>query len=122
MGVDELQKPPSVWCPHCAIGRGCKIYDDRPDSCRKFRCLWLNDTRLPDAMRPDKTKVVFHVESDKGRVKANIDPDRPDAWKRGLVWDLICTLRHNGITVLLVCGLKKNLRRAYERETLEDRA
>ena len=118
MGIDELKKPPSVWCPHCEIAKGCKIYDDRPQSCQSFRCLWLNDTRLPDEMRPDKTKVVFHVEKEKERLKVNVDPDRPDAWKKGLVWQYISVARRCGVDVLIVVGLKKYLRTAYEREQI----
>ena len=120
MGIDELRKPPSVWCQHAEIGKGCKIYEDRPESCRVFRCLWLNDPRLPDEMRPDKSKVVFHVEKDKGRLKVNVDPDRPDAWKKGLVGQYIGLVRSLGVDVLIVCGLKKYLRTAYERELDEN--
>lgn len=115
MAIDELKKPASIWCPHCAIGKGCKIYEDRPDSCRKFRCLWLDDERLPEAMRPDKTKVVFHVQKQEGRLKINVDPDRPDAWKVGLVGHYIQLVLKTGVDVLIVCGKKKYLRREYER-------
>ena len=41
--IDELDKPPDTWCPHCKPGRGgCSIYADRPPSCRLFRCGWLD--------------------------------------------------------------------------------
>lgn len=117
MAIDELEKPASVWCHHCEIAKGCKIYESRPDSCRKFKCLWLTDPRLPDSMRPDKTKAVFHVEKDKGRLKVNVDPDRPDAWKVGLTKQYIDLVRTAGVDVLIVCGLKKNLRTEYARTT-----
>lgn len=119
MSIDELKKPPSVWCPHCEIAKGCKIYDDRPHSCRIFQCLWLKDSRLPDAMRPDKTKVVLHVEKDKGRLKVNVDPDRSDAWQVGLVGAYLRMVKSLGVDILVVVGKKKYLRTAYERENVE---
>src|SRR5882724_2041221 len=39
--VNELKKPKNTWCEHCAIGTGCKVYQDRPASCAGFKCLWL---------------------------------------------------------------------------------
>jgi hypothetical protein len=116
LGIDELKKPPSVWCPHAEIKKGCKIYDDRPHSCRIFNCLWLKDERLPDAMRPDKTKVVLHFQPEEKRLKANVDPDRSDAWQEGLTGAYLRMVQRAGVDVLIVCGTKKNLRTAYERE------
>lgn len=31
------------WCQHCDIGKGCKIYEQRPVECRDFTCGWLNN-------------------------------------------------------------------------------
>ena len=111
MSIEELKKPPSIWCPHCEIAKGCMIYEERPQSCRDFQCLWLKDERLPESMRPDKTKVVFHVQKEERRLKVNVDPDRPDAWEKGLVAQYIAMVRRLGVDVLIVCGTKKNLRR-----------
>jgi hypothetical protein len=116
LGIDELKKPPSIWCQHAEIGKGCRIYEDRPHSCRVFQCLWLKDERLPDAMRPDKTKVVLHVQKEEGRLKVNVDPDRPDAWQVGLVGAYLRMVKKLGVDILIVVGKKKYLRTAYERE------
>src|SRR5436305_14221849 len=32
LSITELEKPIGKWCPHCEIGKGCKIYDCRPQS------------------------------------------------------------------------------------------
>ena len=56
--VVELIKPPGKWCPHCSIGKGCKIYADRPSSCREFRCEWLKGLG-EEQDRPDRTKVIL---------------------------------------------------------------
>jgi hypothetical protein len=36
-----LAKPVNVWCPHCNIGQGCKIYGAHPQGCQDFSCQWL---------------------------------------------------------------------------------
>lgn len=48
-------------CPH-STGHGCAIYVSRPvDPCVKFRCGWLLDNSpLPEWMRPDKAKVLVY--------------------------------------------------------------
>jgi hypothetical protein len=98
------------------IGKGCGIYDERPESCQKFNCLWLIDPRLPDEMRPDKSHVVLHVQKEMARLKVNVDPDTPDAWKRGLIRKYIEMVRKTGVDVLIVVGEKKNLRKMYTAE------
>jgi len=45
MEIRSLDKPAGKWCDHCAIGSGCKIYEERPQDCRDFHCGYL---RLPD--------------------------------------------------------------------------
>ena len=56
--IRALAKPPDQWCPHCLPGRGCAIYDDRPEECRTFGCLWLAGYG-PDRIRPDRSRVVL---------------------------------------------------------------
>jgi len=53
-----------VTCKHC-LGRKCSIYDERPEPCRQFECLWLADTFIPKKFRPDKVNA-FIVESKEG--------------------------------------------------------
>lgn len=59
MAVTELKKPRGQACPHiCAAG--CAIYSERPDSCRRFDCLWrLGFARDDD--RPDRLGVIFDI-------------------------------------------------------------
>ena len=40
---------------------GCAIYDTRPEKpCRTFSCAWLlDDVSYPEAMRPDRSKVIL---------------------------------------------------------------
>lgn len=60
LGVPVLNKPAGKWCPHCPT-RGCKIYDDRPQECREYGCLWLCGS-IPEDCRPDKIHVTFDLK------------------------------------------------------------
>lgn len=58
-GVHELHKSPGEPCQFlCA--KGCANYEKRPNSCRQFRCLWLDGAFESDA-RPDTLDVVFSM-------------------------------------------------------------
>ena len=61
LGISELEKPAHRWCPHCDKGKGCKVYDTRPQACQQFQCLWLavSSDVLPDDIRPDRSHVVI---------------------------------------------------------------
>jgi hypothetical protein len=65
VGVAEIDKPEGKWCPHCALGKGCKIYDTRPPTCEGWDCMWLLGVfgARPD-LRPDKCKVVVGYDRD----------------------------------------------------------
>lgn len=88
LGVVELEKPVQTWCQHCAKGKGCKIYADRPTSCRGFECIWLQSQKQPewdgvvlaDNLRPDRCKVVLHTSDDGKSLVATCDSGYPGAW------------------------------------------
>ncbi len=80
--IDDLQKPAGKWCRHCAIGQGCKIYDERPQQCRAFECIWLQDEGIPPAWKPETSKVVFSLHPDTGFIYGQVDPGAPFAWRK----------------------------------------
>lgn len=59
LGVQGL-KEPRTECPHQEVGSGCRIYQNRPQDCRNFRCAWRIEM-LPVHLRPDH--VGFVVEA-----------------------------------------------------------
>jgi hypothetical protein len=59
MAVGELNKPEHVACNQLGACGGCAVYDTRPDSCRAFRCMWLDGNITDESMRPDLSKVVW---------------------------------------------------------------
>jgi len=82
LAIEALAKPMNVWCPHCAPGRGCKIYESRPAECRTFSCGWLLDTTIPEDWKPDRSKLVIFPEPETRNTLVHVDPGTPDAWRR----------------------------------------
>jgi hypothetical protein len=114
--IPELQKPAGPWCQHCAIGKGCKIYEDRPKLCVEFACLWLlsqsrEDVRehLPDELRPDRCKVVFSPTTNDNIMAAITMPGAPLAWRREPVRELIDAMIASDMHVVI--GLPASTRK-----------
>jgi len=82
MAISALGKPAGTWCPHCAVGHGCRIYPDRPPECRTFACGWLVDPKLGEEWRPSRSHIVLVASQGQNRLAAHVDPARADAWRR----------------------------------------
>jgi len=58
-----FQKASHSWCNNCAVGFGCKVYQQRPQVCRAFKCEWLKSQTKNDRMapwlRPDRCGAIF---------------------------------------------------------------
>jgi len=81
MGITALDKPRGVWCRHCTPGKGCGIYDARPDECRDFMCQWLLDSRLGPEWKPERSKLVICTAPDGKGIVVFCDPGFPAAWR-----------------------------------------
>ena len=81
LGIIELGSPQGQWCRHCDIGRGCRIYDERPSECRSFHCGYLIWPMTDEHWFPARSKMVIVSELDGKRVAIYVDPARPDAWR-----------------------------------------
>jgi len=117
MGVAELKKRPGVWCTECNIGKSCKIYDTRPISCMDFECLWLTtqrtDVPLPDALRPDRCKVVIAPTTDPSVISVHVDAGYRDAWKRPDVYRLLGLMADTGVKVVIGWGADRLKKMMY---------
>lgn len=79
-------KPAGEKCRYLC-GRGCKIYERRPDPCRWWSCKWLFDPMTAELKRPDLSGYIVDPTLDtvlaEGEpinvVQVWIDPKRPDA-------------------------------------------
>ena len=60
--IGALDKPAGILCRH-NTGTACGIYSERPEACARWYCLWRKIGALPDALRPDRSGVVFSLES-----------------------------------------------------------
>ncbi len=81
MEIEELKKPPFLWCDHCKIGQGCKIYPTKPPSCTSFLCQWLADESFGPEWRPDVSKIVMFGDEGGRRLIFDCDPTAPTAWQ-----------------------------------------
>jgi hypothetical protein len=106
------------WCKHCDIGKGCRIYEERPPTCVLFECLWLQSQKREDerermspAMRPDKSKVVFAPSTNERIMTATTLPGSPFAWARPDVLGLIERMIKGGLAVVI--GAPASTRRKF---------
>lgn len=58
----DIQKMPGAVCENCT-GRGCRIYETRPEPCRKFFCGWWLLPQLDDEWRPDRSGILITPET-----------------------------------------------------------
>jgi len=88
MGIEELSKPPGVWCPHCVRGVGCGIYETRPAECRVFFCHWMLEKNLPAEWKPERAKFAL-VTSLGGHITAFVDQGFPSAWRNAPYYEVL---------------------------------
>lgn len=108
--VPELQKPVGVWCQHCIVGSGCKIYNMKPPSCSNFECFWYTN-RLSIDLRPDKCKVVIEKLIDHSIFLILVDFNRHDAWRKPVIQSVIKSLlkSDNVVIISVAAGKEKHL-------------
>ena len=106
LDIPVLQKPAYQWCPHCQVGKGCGIYEARPQPCREFVCVWLgSQTRakpLPAELRPDRSGMLLYYSNSFREM--NGVSDRPGAWKSPKVRALIRAIAATGRTIIFRDG------------------
>jgi hypothetical protein len=88
LGIPELKKKAWDRCPHVALGTGCTIYAERPNSCRKFTCGWLLDPDMGPDLKPEICHVVF-FQINEQHILGCCDADYPDAWRKPNVIEFV---------------------------------
>ena len=106
MGVKDVT-PAGEWCQHAKKSRGCAIYDDRPQPCRDFQCLWVMGQFGEGAveLRPDRLHAVVTRTKD----GTNIVVYEDAGWRghaRAFLHDTIRTYTRGDVKnyVIVVCG------------------
>ena len=82
--VPEVPATAGKWCRHCDPGKGCRIYDTRPQACRKFFCGWMVSPGLGAEWKPERSKmiVLLHVAGETFWLNVHVDESYPSAWRR----------------------------------------
>lgn len=76
IAVHEIEKPMWQHCKHeCEIG--CGIYNERPQSCRDYWCMWQGGMLKGEENRPDRLGLIFDF-------RAEGDADAISVWE---VWE-----------------------------------
>ena len=92
--VTDVGKTANEWCKHCDPGKGCMIYDQRPQMCRSFSCAWLQG-HFDDQWFPETSGLVVHFSQD--AVNVQVDPTFPDRWRQEPYFSKLRELSLNGI-------------------------
>ena len=80
--IDVLDKPANQWCKHCIPMAGCSIYKDRPQTCVKFRCMWLAfPEEIPEEMFPWQVRFLMAYNSKDKILNVVTVAERPHAWR-----------------------------------------
>jgi len=82
--VPEVPTTAGKWCRHCDPGKGCRIHDTRPETCRKFFCGWMVSPGLGPEWKPERSKLIvqLHALNETFWFNAYVDESYPSAWKR----------------------------------------
>lgn len=104
MGVKELGKDRNVKCSHVSVTGACRIYAGRPDSCRAFRCLWLQGS-LPFNLQPSRIGAVATANVEGTALVWHVAPRDRGMWrKRGPFREYLLLLLRRGVRSVIVCG------------------
>ena len=108
LGIEEIEKPPGVWCQHCTPGTGCMIHEQAsfPMDCHSYACLWRQakdeGNPLPDELRPDRSKVIIDAAKTQHAHHVRCDPASPTAWRNPKIVSILDQLARRGSAIYLV--------------------
>lgn len=107
LGIKELEKPPNEYCQHAIKGKGCGVYETRPESCQDFRCLWL-EGGWPEWAKPSKIHGVLGATDNGENLILWEDPGYPGV-ASGHLKDIFKNLVASGQIIIVACGDKRTL-------------
>ena len=114
--VDWLEKPKPAgqWCHHCRPGHGCAIWQQLPEKCASYYCIWRIDAALGPEWKPDRARFILTHAHHDAPLAVILDPASPDAHRREPYWSaLLKTARQHlegrGSTIVVYRGLRRSL-------------
>ena len=89
LGIVELKKPVFTICKNCIIGKGCKIYEVRPQTCAGFFCSYRLSADLPEYWNPKICGMVLHRDANSGTDIISIicSNSAKHRWKQEPYWN-----------------------------------
>jgi hypothetical protein len=63
IAVHEIDKPVWTRCQH-QCESGCGVYEDRPEPCRVYQCLWRGGVLKGEENRPDKLGLILDLHAE----------------------------------------------------------
>ncbi len=116
--VEAVGKAFGEPCKHLGptlFGKGCQIYNDRPDACKRYVCLWLDSQRraevesMSEAMRPDVCKVVLGWPwgTDRETLFVYPYPGHETAWQKPPISLYLRDVLARGAKIVVVAGDKR---------------
>jgi Fe-S-cluster containining protein len=103
--IDEFKKPAGRLCVHCELGKGCGIYEKRPDVCREYECLWLTERDLSVSLKPERIGALLMEDPDSDEYQAVCDPAKPMSWRHPLMFKHLVAKAKEGRVVVAKAGL-----------------
>lgn len=102
----DVPSPIGEYCKLCT-DQGCSIYEERPNECREYQCMW---TQMPKQyarieMRPDQCGIIFDKQSD-NVITARLEEDRKISQ---LVMGQIQSFMREGYSILVFRGKENKL-------------
>lgn len=101
-----------LWCPHAEPGRkggACTIYEDRPQACVDFACLWKQSVVLKEDIAPHRCGIVFEHIPEENIVLVMVDKHKSANWRKGPSKDLIKQMGKDGSIVWIIVGKDRHL-------------
>ena len=107
MGVAELDKPQNVWCRHLVMGKGCGIYETRPEACRGFYCRWMEDPTLGPEWKPSKSKMVLaHLAEH--QLSVYVDAGATGVWRKEPYLSCLVAMAKTGLKTNAIVRIMEN--------------
>lgn len=107
LAIPEFESPRDAWCPQCAVGKGCGIYDVRPERCRIFNCGYLVWDRVAEHWFPAKSRIVISSENG-NRLGFYVDASQPGRWREQPYYNdikaMAASALNDGYQVLVCVG------------------
>lgn len=102
--IHELNKPAMEWCQRCDIGKGCKIYDQRPAESIEFSCVWLVNPRklLGEHWFPAKSNMIVSISERTNNLYIQTNDGHKNVWREKPFFNEIQQIAKNLIYNVIV--------------------